>query len=78
MVDTKYNEQVFTNCTSGGPVRVYVKEGKIVRMEPWNLNQAKADGLSKPEAVNFLRLISPEYLLIQLRKGHGYTAAIVY
>jgi molybdopterin guanine dinucleotide-containing S/N-oxide reductase-like protein len=28
------NEKVFTNCTTGGPVNVYVKEGKITRVEP--------------------------------------------
>ncbi len=27
-------EQVFTNCTTGGPVFVYVKDGKITRIEP--------------------------------------------
>ncbi len=27
-------EQVFTQCTVGGPVRVYVKDGKITRMRP--------------------------------------------
>jgi trimethylamine-N-oxide reductase (cytochrome c) len=34
MVQLKNGEQVFTNCTTGGPVFVYVKDGKIVRMEP--------------------------------------------
>lgn len=28
------SEQVFTNCTSGGPVHVYVKDGRIVRIRP--------------------------------------------
>jgi trimethylamine-N-oxide reductase (cytochrome c) len=28
------NEQVFTNCTTGGPVLVYVKDDKITRIEP--------------------------------------------
>ena len=27
-------EQVFIQCTVGGPVRVYVKDGQIVRMRP--------------------------------------------
>ena len=27
-------EEVYTNCTPGGPVKVFVKNGKIVRMEP--------------------------------------------
>ena len=28
------NEKVFTNLTGGGPVSVYVKDGKITRMRP--------------------------------------------
>lgn len=28
------SEQVFTNCTSGGPVFVYVKDGRVVRIRP--------------------------------------------
>ena len=28
------SEQVFTNCTVGGPISVYVKDGKIVRIRP--------------------------------------------
>jgi molybdopterin guanine dinucleotide-containing S/N-oxide reductase-like protein len=28
------SEQVFTNCTVGGPISVYVKDGKIVRVRP--------------------------------------------
>ncbi len=31
-------EQVFTNCTVGGPVYVYVKNGKITRIEPLELS----------------------------------------
>ena len=27
-------EQVFTNCTNAGPVSVYVKDGKVVRIRP--------------------------------------------
>jgi molybdopterin guanine dinucleotide-containing S/N-oxide reductase-like protein len=27
-------EQVFTNCTNGGPVTVYVRDGKVVRIRP--------------------------------------------
>lgn len=27
-------EQVFTNCTNAGPVSVYVKDGKVVRIKP--------------------------------------------
>ena len=28
------SEQIFTSCTQGGPVFVYVKDGKIVRIRP--------------------------------------------
>ena len=35
-------EQVFTNCTTGGPVHVYVKDGKITRMEPLELSDDDA------------------------------------
>ena len=27
-------EKVFTNCTNSGPVTVYVKDGKVVRVRP--------------------------------------------
>jgi len=32
------DEQVLTNCTTGGPVHVYVKDGKITRIEPLQLS----------------------------------------
>ena len=35
-------EQVFTNCTVGGPVYVYVKNGKITRVEPLYLDRDDA------------------------------------
>ena len=28
------SEQIFANCTVGGPISVYVKDGKIVRVRP--------------------------------------------
>ena len=28
------SEEVFTNCTNAGPVSVYVKDGKIIRIRP--------------------------------------------
>ncbi|HUT68691.1 MAG TPA: hypothetical protein VMW86_09130 [Dehalococcoidales bacterium] len=31
------SEQVFANCTTGGPVLAYVREGKITRIEPLRL-----------------------------------------
>ena len=33
------SEQVFTNCTVGGPIYVYVKDGKIVRVRPIVINE---------------------------------------
>jgi len=35
-------EQVFTSCTTGGPVFVYVKNGKITRVEPLQLGDDDA------------------------------------
>ena len=32
-------EQVFTNCTNGGPVFVYVKDGRITRIRPMVFNE---------------------------------------
>ena len=32
-------EQVFTQCTGGGPVFVYVKDGKIKRIRPIVFNE---------------------------------------
>jgi molybdopterin guanine dinucleotide-containing S/N-oxide reductase-like protein len=37
------SEQVFTQCTVGGPVKVYVEDGKIVRMRPITFDD-KVDG----------------------------------
>jgi molybdopterin guanine dinucleotide-containing S/N-oxide reductase-like protein len=36
------SEQVFTQCTVGGPVRVYVKDGVITRMRPIIFNEEDA------------------------------------
>ena len=38
------SEQIFTNCTVGGPVFVHVKDGRIVRVRPIRLDE------SDPEA----------------------------
>ncbi len=37
------SEQVFTNCTTGGPVNVYVRDGKIVRVEPLQVKSGEGD-----------------------------------
>ena len=37
------DEQVFTNCTVGGPLFVYVKNGKITRVEPLYLSPDDAE-----------------------------------
>ena len=54
------SEQVFTNCTVGGPISVYVKDGKIVRIrpividendfKPWTID-AKGKKFSPPKQV---------------------------
>ena len=53
-------EQVFTNLTNGGPISVYVKDGKVVRVRPLQIPEAEfkpwvieADGkrYSPPPAV---------------------------
>ena len=33
-------ELAYTSCTVGGPVRVYVRDGKIARIEPLELNDS--------------------------------------
>ncbi len=35
-------EQVFTNCTGGGPVFVHVKDGKVIRIRPLVLDESDA------------------------------------
>jgi len=42
MVSNTEEEQVFTNCTFGGPVNVYVRDGKITRIEPLELDDNAA------------------------------------
>ena len=44
MVDFYAGEQVFTNLTTGGPVKAYVKDGKVVRLEPLEFSGADAAG----------------------------------
>jgi molybdopterin guanine dinucleotide-containing S/N-oxide reductase-like protein len=36
------SEQVFINCTNGGPIRVHVKDGKIIRVRPLVLDESDA------------------------------------
>ncbi len=42
MANPANGEQVFTNCTVGGPVYVYVKDGRITRVEPLELDDTDA------------------------------------
>jgi molybdopterin guanine dinucleotide-containing S/N-oxide reductase-like protein len=52
-------EQIFTNCTVGGPISVYVKDGKIVRvrpividkndLKPWTIVDANGKKFSPPK-----------------------------
>src|SRR5512147_1596760 len=34
------SEQIFTSCTVGGPVFVYVKDGRIARVRPIQLDES--------------------------------------
>ena len=43
MSNSTKDEQVFTNCTVGGPVNVYVKNGRVMRMEPLELGPDDAE-----------------------------------
>ena len=36
------SEQVFINCTNGGPIRVHVKDGKIIRVRPLTFDDTDA------------------------------------
>jgi molybdopterin guanine dinucleotide-containing S/N-oxide reductase-like protein len=49
-------EQVFTNCCTGGPVNVYVKDGKITRIEPLELSKDDATWVIEARGKKF----SPE------------------
>ena len=63
------SEQVFTNCTVGGPISVYVKDGKIVRvrpividekdLKPWTI-EAKGKKFSPPKQVKLASYITTE------------------
>src|SRR4030042_2669539 len=54
------SEQVFTTCTVGGPLSVYVRDGKIVRirpividekdLKPWTI-EAKGKKFSPPKQI---------------------------
>jgi molybdopterin guanine dinucleotide-containing S/N-oxide reductase-like protein len=35
-------EQIFVNCTNGGPIRVHVKDGKIIRIRPLVFDESDA------------------------------------
>jgi len=37
-------EQIFTNCTVGGPVFVHVNDGRIVRVRPFRLAETDPEG----------------------------------
>ena len=37
------DEQILTNCTVGGPVYAYVKNGRITRVEPLQLSPDGAE-----------------------------------
>lgn len=43
MTHSAKDEQILTNCTVGGPVNVYVQNGKITRVEPLQLSPDDAE-----------------------------------
>jgi len=43
MAYTAKDEKVYTNCTVGGPLRVYVKNGKMTHVEPLELGPDDAE-----------------------------------
>ena len=63
------SEQIFTNCTVGGPISVYVKDGKIVRVrpividekdfKPWTI-EAKGKRFSPPRQVKLASYVAAE------------------
>ena len=68
------SEQVFTNCTQGGPVFVHVKDGKIIRVRPivfdenedvptWTI-EANSRKFSGPRKVT----LAPNSCLIEISK----------
>ena len=76
MLNSKNKEQVFTNCTTGGPVNVYVKAGKITRIEPMELSKDDATWVIEARGKKF----SPEnrarvapYALAERSRIYGTT-----
>lgn len=61
------SEQVFTNCTAGGPISVYVRDGKVVRVRPividekdfksWTI-EAKGQRFSPPRQVKLASYVN--------------------
>jgi anaerobic selenocysteine-containing dehydrogenase len=66
MLNHKEGEQILTNCTTGGPVNVYVKEGKITRIEPLELSKDDATWAIEARGRKF----SPENQLTCYTRGH--------
>ena len=68
------SEQIFTNCTSGGPVNVYVKDGKIIRMEPLELEKNEGSWVIEARGRRFspppIARISP-YTLAERSRTYG-------
>ena len=63
------SEQILTNCTVGGPISVYVKDGKITRvrpividendLKPWTI-EAKGRRFSPPKQVKLAPYVHTE------------------
>ena len=60
------SEQIFTNCTVGGPILVHVRDGKIVRIRP--LVYDETDAPSWTIEARGKQFTSPNY---QIRGGYN-------
>ena len=76
---TTKDEQQFINCTLSGPVRVWVKDGKIVRIlpleyseddaAPWSI-EARGHTFTRPNKAGD-RLLDSRVQTIRLFKGQA-------
>jgi trimethylamine-N-oxide reductase (cytochrome c) len=67
-------DRVLTNCTSGGPVRVYVNQGKMTRIEPLELEKGEGhwaiDAKGRTFSPPSIARISP-YTLAERSRTYG-------
>ena len=75
------SEKVFTSCTVGGPISVYVKDGKIVRvrplvvdkndLKPWTI-EAKGKKFSPPKQVKLAPFTTTERIKVDSEERIKY------